>query len=108
MIHDVFMDNVFKNFPDDRCETDGAIVCRVSPVTVLKRGVTFAQSQSSGRVAVFNDWVKRTWRIGAMVGAQDLRMRAGIWSGPVDLFVSSLCSSFVMPFVDMSREGIWG
>ena len=57
---------------------------------------------------MFNDWVKRTWRIGAMVGAQDLRMRAGIWSGPVDLFVSSLCSSFVMPFVDMSREGIWG
>ena len=38
MIHDVSMDYVFKNFADDRCETDGAIVRRVSPVTCLKKG----------------------------------------------------------------------
>ena len=68
----------------------------------------FAQSQSSGRVVVFNDWVKMTWRMGARVRAQDLRMRAGIWSGPVALFVSSRCSSLVMPLVDMSRGGIGG
>ena len=57
---------------------------------------------------MFNDCVKRTWRIGARVGAQDLRMRAGIWSGPVALLVSSLCSNFVIPLVEMSREGIGG
>ena len=52
--------------------------------------------------------VKMTWRIGARIGAQDLRMWAGIWSGPVALFVSSLCSRFVIPLVDMSRGGIGG
>ena len=36
MIHDVFVYYVFKNFAYDRCETNGAIVCRVSPVTCLE------------------------------------------------------------------------
>ena len=38
VIHDVFMYYVFKNFADDRCETNGAIVGRVRPVTCLIKG----------------------------------------------------------------------
>ena len=61
----------------------------------------FAQSQSSGKVEEWSDWVNMTWRMGARIGAQDLRIRAGIWSGPVALLVSRVISSFVMPLVDM-------
>ena len=48
------------------------------------------------------------WRMGARVGAQDFRIRAGIWSGPVALLMSNVDSSFVKPLVVMSREGIGG
>ena len=38
VIHDVFVYYVFKNFANDRCETNGAIVSRVCPVACLKKG----------------------------------------------------------------------
>ena len=38
VIHYVFVYYVFKNFADDRCERDGAIVGRVSSVTSLEKG----------------------------------------------------------------------
>ena len=38
VIHDVFMYYVFQNFANDRCETDGAIISRVSSVTCLEKG----------------------------------------------------------------------
>jgi len=39
---------------------------------------------------------------------QDLRMKAGIRSGPVELDVSSPSSNFFTPFVVMSRGGMLG
>ena len=42
------------------------------------------------------------------MGAQDLRIKAGIWYGPVALLVSSVISNFVIPLVVMSRGGIGG
>jgi len=38
VIHYVFMYYVFKNFADDRCERDGAIIRRVSSVACLEEG----------------------------------------------------------------------
>ena len=38
VIHYVFMYYVFQNFANDRCETNGAIICRVCPVTCLEKG----------------------------------------------------------------------
>ena len=38
MIHNVFVYDVFKNFANNGCERDGAIIRRVSPVTCLVDG----------------------------------------------------------------------
>ena len=48
------------------------------------------------------------WRMGARIGAQDLRIRAGILSGPIALFVSRFDSNFVIPLVVISSAGIGG
>ena len=71
-------------------------------------GVMSPQSQSRGREEVRRDWVKITCRIGARVGAQVLRKKGGMLSGP-EAFVTSLVSSNLrIPSVLMSRGGMGG
>ena len=60
-------------------------------------GVTSAQSQSRGKEEVWRGWVKIICRIGARMGAQVLRMKGGILSGPCALFTSSDSSNFCIP-----------
>lgn len=58
-----------------------------------------AQSQSDGREEDLGDCVKMIWRMGAQV----LRKKGGILSGPVDLLVSGDSRRFWIPSVLMSR-----
>ena len=71
-------------------------------------GVTSAQSQSRGREEVWRDWVKITCRIGARMGAQVLRKKGGILSGPEDLVTSLVSNNLRIPSVLMSRGGMGG
>ena len=67
----------------------------------LNMGVMFAVNQSSSKLPEFNDWVNTTVKIGAISSQQYLSIRAGILSGPHDLEVSRVESSFFTPSTEI-------
>ena len=73
----------------------------------LKIGTTFALSQSDGICPVFSDCEKKTVKIEAISVAQWRSTKAGIQSGPDDLWVLSRFNWFSMPVTEKIINGIF-